>query len=238
MTKKTALQLIATVALAAGFIGVSGVGANAATTDDATNKQTTDATVSLTAGDGGDGAHSGTIKLVTAPNMVFGPALSEDGKTGGTPITGASQTIKASSLTASKNSSNELPTGVTAQPGDVTVVNAGSTDPWNVTVQASDFTGTGTTATDKTLLGATINLKGSAVSANGNTDNAAIAAQPAVTAGGDAVQVLSATAGNGIGTWANRLTTDSDLTIQGGNSAGTYASTLTWTIADTASTQA
>ncbi|WP_407889207.1 WxL domain-containing protein [Levilactobacillus sp. N40-8-2] len=229
MTKKT-LQLIATVALAAGF-GFTTVTANAAT--DGTDNQTTTATVGLTAGDGGSGAHSGSIKLVAAPDMVFGPDT-------GTAITGAAQTITASSLTTSATSSNESATGadkVTVGAGDVAVVNAGSEDPWTVTVKADNFVKDGDTST--TLLGAKINFAGAVATNNDDvTAKAAVAAAPSITAGGDGATVLSATAGNGIGTWMNRLTKDTNLSIAGGNSAGTYKSNLTWTIADTASTQA
>ncbi|MCT4487848.1 WxL domain-containing protein [Levilactobacillus parabrevis] len=238
MTKKT-LQLIATVALAAGF-GFTTVTANADTTDasSSSNSQTTTATVGLTAPTTDpDGPHSGQIQLVAAPDLVFGDA------TKGTEITGAQQTISATSLKTNAKSTSALAANADKYPGvkdgDVAVVNPGTSDSWTVTVQAANFVKSGTT--DTNLLGATINFKGGAETTNADPaakTKAAIAEQPNVVAGGDAATILSATSGNGVGTWMNRLTTDTNLSISGGNVAGTYASDLTWTVANTPSTQA
>lgn len=231
MTKKTALQLIATVALAAGFIGVSGVTANAADTD-ATNEQTTQATVGLTAGDG-TGTHSGSVELTAAPDLAFGSHE----------ITGA-----ADSFTIAPNAgitTNGGSTNKDSAAGNVEVVNKGSETGWNVTVAASPFTDS---SSNKTLLGSSIELVGSV--ATTNTDG--IETNPATINGKDqqattvvtpaaesakAETVLTADANNGLGTWQNKIST-ARLNIAGGNSAGTYASTLTWTIADTPYTQA
>ncbi|KRL95722.1 WxL domain-containing protein [Levilactobacillus hammesii] len=235
MTKKTALQLIATVALAAGFIGVSGVSANAATTDAGASQSTT-ATVGLTAGTTDpEGPHSGSIQLIAAPDMVFGPA-------DGTKITGAAQTIKAGSFTTNADSTIKSTTTTldpniikAVEPSDVAVNNPGTDDAWSVTVKADNFTKT--TGDKGNLLGAVINFDGAAATANGDVKvNPAVAAKPAVTAGGDAVEILSATNGNGVGTWMNRLSNDTNLSINAGNTQGTYTSNLTWTITNTPAT--
>lgn len=238
MTKKTALQLIATVALAAGFIGVSGVTANAADTD----SQSTTATVGLTAGTTDpEGPHAGAVQLIAAPDITFG-----SDKADGTPITGGTQTIKSPAFTTNADStvikSTDLDQSIkdAVKSSDVAVNNPGTTDPWTVTVKADNFTKTndikeGETA--PTLLGAVINFDG--VVASGNKDTAtkaAVAAKPAVTAGGDAETILSADSGNGVGTWMNRLSNDTNLSIAAGNVAGTYSSNLTWTIANTVAT--
>lgn len=229
MTKKT-LQLLATLALAAGF-GFTTVTANAADTTDTNDSQTTTATVGLTAGTTDPtGPHSGAVRLVAAPDLVFGD------KTDGTTITGASQTINATSITTNASSSNNTATGndhVTVQPSDVAVVNPGTEVSWQVSVQADNFVKTDDTST--TLLGAQINFKGAAATNNNNADvsvKPAIAATPTINAGGAADTILSATKGNGVGTWMNRLTNDTNLTIAGGNVAGTYTSNLTWTISN------
>ncbi|UIF29296.1 WxL domain-containing protein [Levilactobacillus brevis] len=225
MTKKT-LQLIATLALAAGF-GFTTVTANAADTNDS---QTTNATVGLTAGTTDpDGPHNGAVRLVAAPDLVFGD------KTKGTPITGATQTIKATSITTNANSSNNSATDankVTIDPSDVAVVDPGTGNGWSVSVKADNFVKDDATSTN--LLGATINFKGAVATNNTNaSENPAVAATPAVIAGGDSATILSAAKGNGVGTWMNRLTNDTDLTIAGGNVAGNYTSNLTWTIGNT-----
>lgn len=226
MTKKT-LQLIATLALAAGF-GFTTVTANAA--DTTNDSQTTNATVGLTAGTTDPtGPHSGAVRLVAAPDLVFGDA------TDGTQITGASQTINATSITTNASSSNNAATGddhVTVQPSDVAVVNPGTTDAWQVDVKADNFVKTGDTST--TLLGAQINFKGSVATNNADASvKPAIAATPTINAGGASATILSATNDNGSGTWMNRLSNDTNLTIAGGNVAGTYTSNLTWTISNT-----
>lgn len=230
MTKKT-LQLIATLALAAGF-GLTTVTANAA---DTTDSQTTNATVGLTAGTTDpDGPHSGAVRLVAAPDLVFGD------KTDGTPITGAAQTINASSITTNANSSNVTTTDdnkVAIEDSDVAVVNPGTSDAWKVDVKADNFVKTGATST--TLLGAKINFNGAVATNNADASvNPAVAASPAITAGGASDTILSAANGSGVGTWMNRLTKDTNLTIAGGNVAGTYTSNLTWTISNTPETTA
>lgn len=232
MTKKT-LQLIATLALAAGF-GLTTVTANADDTT-STDSQKTTATVGLTAGTTDpDGPHSGSVRLVAAPDLIFGDAAK------GTPITGAAQTINATSIKTNANSSNNNATDankVTIQPSDVAVVNPGTSDAWKVDVKADNFVKTGATST--TLLGATINFKGAVATNNDDASlNPAVAATPAVTAGGDSATILSAANGSGVGTWMNRLTNDTDLTIAGGNVAGDYTSNLTWTISNTPETTA
>ncbi|WP_341780137.1 WxL domain-containing protein [Levilactobacillus sp. HBUAS70063] len=230
MTKKT-LQLIATLALAAGF-GFTTVTANAA---DSTDNQTTTATVGLTAGTTDPtGPHSGAVRLVAAPDLVFGD------KTDGTTITGASQTINATSITTNASSSNNTATGndkVVIEDGDVAVVNPGTTDAWKVDVKADNFVKTGDTST--TLLGAQIHFNGDVATNNDDVNvKPAVAASPTAIAGGEAVTILSATNGNGAGTWMNRLTKDTNLTIAGGNVAGSYTSNLTWTISNTPETTA
>ncbi|NLR31804.1 WxL domain-containing protein [Levilactobacillus tujiorum] len=234
MTKKTALQLIATVALAAGFIGVSGVTANAADTD----SQSTTATVGLTAGTTDpDGPHAGAVQLIAAPDLVFGDA------TKGTTITGGAQSIAATSLTTNATSTSLTSTNLDStvkaavKDGDVAVNNPGTDDGWTVSVQAANFTKT--TGDKADLLGAVINFKGAVASGNSDaTTKPAVAATPSVTAGGPSATILSATNGNGVGTWMNRLTKDTNLDIAAGNTQGTYTSNLTWTIANTPSTQA
>lgn len=236
MTKKT-LQLIATVALAAGF-GFTTVTANAATGDTTgSDSQSTTATVGLTAPTTDpEGPHSGQIQLVAAPDLVFGDA------TKGTEITGAQQNIPATSLKTNATSTSKLATGTDAdkysgiQDGDVAVVNPGTSDAWTVTVQAANFIKSDDK--DTNLLGATINFKGGLATTNSDQTKAPLLAEPSVIAGGSAETILSATSGNGVGTWMNRLTTATDLSISGGNVAGTYASDLTWTVANTPSTQA
>lgn len=235
MTKKT-LQLIATVALAAGF-GFTTVTANADDTATTPDPTTTHATVGLTAANGGG---AGSIKLVAAPDIQFGDANATDKKSA--TITGAKQSIKALSFTTVAAKDNPLEN---LDSSDIAVVNAGSEDPWTVTVQAADFVKDGDTSTK--LLGAKIHFDGNAVTQNNpiegtNLGDATVkpaeANNATVTAGNAGETILSATAGNGIGTWMNRLTTDTNLEIAGGNVAGSYTSELTWTIGDTPSTQA
>jgi len=234
MTKKT-LQLIATVALAAGF-GFTTVTANA----DDTNSQSTDASVTLTPGDG-TGTHDGAVSLTAAPDLAFG-THKVTGKADNFDIT------SGSGITTNNGSTNK-----DAKGGAVEVVNSGSDAGWNVTVAASDFTDKTDPSNVKTLLGATIDLKGTPETDNadvdGKTDNtlkpatigiaaAGVGATTTVTPGeANAVPVLTAAAGNGYGTWRNQIN-DATLNIAGGNAAGTYSSSLTWTIANTPSTQA
>jgi len=231
MTKKTALQLIATVALAAGFIGASGVSANAATTDttDATNFQKTQATVGLTAGTvDPDGPQAGGVQLIAAPEIDFGT----------TKVTGATQTIQADSFTTAANSSVKSDSTTLSadiikavKDGDVAVNNPGNDTPWKVTVQAANFTNTDSTATNAPkLLGAKINFVGSLYTPDSSNANLASAVPATAVAGDAAVPVLSASKGNGVGVWMNRLSKDTNLSIDGGNVAGTYKSELTWTI--------
>jgi len=236
MTKKT-LQLIATVALAAGF-GFTTVTANADDTTTTPDPTTTHATVGLTAANGGG---AGSIKLVAAPDITFGDKDSTAADKSAT-ITGAKQSINALSFTTVAAKDNPLEN---LDSSDIAVVNAGSEDPWTVTVQAADFVKTGDTSTK--LLGAKIHFDGAAVTQNNPIDGTnlgdatvkpAEANNATVTAGSAGETILSATAGNGIGTWMNRLTTNTNLEIAGGNVAGSYTSELTWTIGDTPSTQA
>lgn len=230
MTKKT-LQLIATVALAAGF-GFTTVTANADTTD---NQQSTNASVTLTPGSG-SGVHDGAVELTAAPDLAFGSHE----------VTGKADTFKITPAAGITNGSSS--TNTAAKAGDVEVVNSGSDAGWNVTVAASNFTDSSDTTNVKTLLGATIDLNGTPATDNaaGNTVKpatigSAAAGATAVTTvtpgAANGVPVLNAAANNGYGTWQNRIS-DATLNIAGGNAAGEYSSTLTWTIANTPSTQA
>ncbi|WP_395321421.1 WxL domain-containing protein [Levilactobacillus parabrevis] len=231
MTKKT-LQLIATVALAAGF-GFTTVTANADETTTADNTQKTNASVTLTPGTG-TGIHDGAVELTAAPDLTFGTHE----------VTGKADSFKitpAAGITNGESSTNKA-----AKAGDVEVVNSGSDAGWNVTVAATPFTDK--TDSSKVLLGSTIALNGTPATDNGSGVNVkpatigsaapGAAAVTTVTPGAaNAATVLNATAGNGYGTWQNRIS-DASLNIAGGNAAGEYSSTLTWTIANTPSTQA
>jgi len=230
MTKKTALQLIATVALAAGFIGVSGVSANAATTADSVseNTQTTQATVGLTAGTTDpDGPHSGQISLTSAPDIDFG----------------STNTIKPGLLSLNGTfGKSDASTDKTANANSVTVNNPGVTDTWNVNVSASAFKNTDPNVTDSAanaqLIGAQIDFEG----ALGTTNAAGVGKNPAIAnqaftldASGAATSqsVLHADInGYGVGTWTNDFS-KATLQVPAGQVAGTYASTLTWTISNT-----
>jgi len=225
MTKKT-LQLIATVALAAGF-GFTTVTANAATEDTATaESQTTHATVGLTAGTTDpDGPHAGQIALTSAPDIDFG----------------TTNEIKPTQLNLNGTfGQSTASTDKTAKANSVTVVNPGVTDTWNVAVTASAFKNTDSSATAAAsqLIGAKIDFAGSL----GTTNAAGVEKNPAVanqaftldaTGAQTSQNVLHADEhGYGVGTWTNDFS-KATLQVPAGQVAGTYESTLTWTISNT-----
>lgn len=229
MTKKT-LQLIATVALAAGF-GFTTVTANAA--DTGTDSQSTTATVGLTAGTTDpDGPHSGSIALTSAPDIDFGKT----------------NEIKPTELNlAGTFAKNAGSTDQTANANSVTVNNPGVTDTWSVSVAASAFKNTDTSvaadAANSQLIGAKIAFAGKV----GTTNAAGITKNPAIanenftldaTGAQTSQPVLHAdTNGYGVGTWTNDFSS-ATLQVPAGQVAGTYASTLTWTISNTPATVA
>lgn len=139
------------------------------------------------------------------------PSASDFPSTG---LTGAQQTIHA----------NLASWGV----DDATGSGAG----WHVTFQASQFTGTGITLPASSLV-----LTAPAVAPNGVNAAGPPVLQGATFTldGGSAVPVVHALAGTGQGGWsmtqANSAGGDLALTIPANAAAGTYTSTLTFTLA-------
>ncbi|MCH4008576.1 WxL domain-containing protein [Companilactobacillus sp.] len=113
----------------------------------------------------------------------------------------------------------------------ITVVDAGVGQGWNVQVS-------GTTFDDKaqslSLKGAVLTLNGTVGSEDAANQSGAPTTQ-SVAINTDAQPIFTATTGNGVGTWNNKFNAGDEtakLAIPDGNVAGTYVSTLTWTLTD------
>lgn len=227
MTTKT-LQVLASVALVAG-LGLTTVTAHA---DKAGTTGTQDTTAKVTldsngAGDNGnngngdgDGSNvAGSLAITSAPDVTFANGTL-DGKTAldldGTFVKGANSWKDA---------------GL----GAVAVVDPGTASGWQVQVSNTAMTNdvAGTTGAAASIQGGTINYKGAKVSSlDSGTDNGAVLDTDALalpTAGTSNVKVYNAPKGAGVGTWLDTFST-ADLTVPAGNAAGSYTSTLTWTL--------
>lgn len=113
----------------------------------------------------------------------------------------------------------------------ITVVNPGKNSGWNVTVKGSNFVGSdGTTE----LKGALLTLNGVVSPADTGNQSVAPTTGSVVVSDQDA-PIFTAAANAGLGTWLNTYTAgdnSANLHIPAGNTAGSYTSTLTWTLAD------
>ncbi|MFC6290401.1 WxL domain-containing protein [Levilactobacillus angrenensis] len=230
MTKKT-LQLLASVALVAG-LGMTTVTANAADVTADSGSVDTTAKVTLNAGDSstdgngdGDGGNvAGALAITSAPDVDFGSGT----------LNGTSDTTLTGTIANGTNSHNDE-----ATPGAVTVVDPGTASGWNVQVSNSQMVNTadGATGAAKSIAGGTFTY-GGAVLTGSTTDNAAVQDATSVkfdTAGTANQNVFHAEAGNGVGTWANTYKS-ANLVVPAGNAAGSYESTLTWTLTNTPET--
>ncbi|MFC6275478.1 WxL domain-containing protein [Levilactobacillus tangyuanensis] len=204
MTKKT-LQLMATLALAAG-IGFSGVTAHAAEGETpAPGTTTTQATVELKPGDGGTGG-VGSISLEKAPGASFSDKLN-----------GTTQVLGDAAFTE-----------------DSLVVNdKGSGTGWTVHVNSSAFkdtdNGSVMKASEMAFLTPVVGTVTGEDSASGHptaSGDIKFASQ-----GSEDMLVFSAAKDAGVGQWAAKYTKP-QFTVAGGNKAGNYASTLTWTLSN------
>lgn len=219
MTKKT-LQLLASVALVAGM-GFASI--TTASADTSTGTASTTGNVSLTAGetDPENPGDAGGITLKAVPFITV-PA---------TEIDGTDQEI-AATVDATAKSGDKA--------GKVQVVNAGHKSDWTVqvastafksdadTMNASTLTmGTATVAPEATDNTTTLpSLVNSAISFNTGEDNAN---QDVVGA------TYDTDTKEGVGTF-NTTYAGTKLNLKAGNVAGDYASTLTWTLTNTPST--
>lgn len=113
----------------------------------------------------------------------------------------------------------------------ITVSNPGLATGWNVTVAGTAFQNADAT---QQLKGAELTLNGVVSPGDGTlSDNPATTGQ--ITINDQAQSIFTAAANHGIGTWLNTYSAQDDsakLAIPGGNQAGSYTSTLTWTLAD------
>jgi len=108
----------------------------------------------------------------------------------------------------------------------IKVTNPGNTEGWSVSVSGTDFTDK-----TKTLKGAVLSFKDAEVSADdtANVSNHPTSSQVDVNA--DNQTILGANADEGIGKFTAGYTKENvQLLVPAGNSAGSYSSTLTWTL--------
>ena len=118
----------------------------------------------------------------------------------------------------------------------------GTSEGWNLTVQAAPFTTSGLLGAETSLPGATLTFTGGEAVSRINPLLAPTVSDPIeVETNNEATQVATATPGQGVGSWAIRwlkeegLTTDSkvELTVpEAAASTGEHTSTLTWTLTD------
>jgi len=194
----------------------------------------------------------GVATLLATP--VVGNAADTDPAqgttTGSTTATVGLEQDDTQLLTLVKVPSFNFGTGVKigAQPLDLTateavdpvqVSNPGLASGWNVKVEGTDFKNgdTSTNTANPTLKGAQLILSAGKVAADdsGNTTTGPTSKDATIApneAGKyDPQQVFTAQEGNGIGVWNNQYAqTDAHLLIPSGNVAGSYTSTLTWTL--------
>lgn len=241
MTKKT-LQLLASAALVAG-LGFTTVTANAATTDAQSGNVSTTAKVTLNAGDSSTGDNgdsdggnvAGALAITSAPDVTFGT-----GTLDGTTATTLDGTIA--------NGADSHDTNAAA--GAVTVVDPGTASGWNVQVSNTAMINDLNSDTDKTndVSGAAASIAGGSFTyggaiLTGSTDGNAAVQDTSTgsnsatsvkfdTAGTPNQNIFHADKGDGVGTWANTYKTAS-LVVPAGNAAGSYTSTLTWTLTNT-----
>ncbi|MFD1410588.1 WxL domain-containing protein [Lapidilactobacillus gannanensis] len=201
------MALLAVLALSTFSTGIT---ATQAATGDTTNEVAdgTKANINLTTDptDPDNPRDTGSIILKSAPTIEFGTQV----------LTGATKTYDADT-----------------NPTDpIKVINPGFTSGWTVTVAASDFKNADGS---KTLNGAQLTLDAGTVA---NADPVDTKTDGVSSTGlklnSSAAPVFDATAGNGIGTFTSTYTkTQAHLTVPSTATADSYASTLTWTIANT-----
>lgn len=201
MTKKT-LQLIATAALVAGF-ALPAITANADTA--ASTSSSTTAKVTLDPADTTTGA--GGIELTSVPNIDF-----SNHKLDGTNLDLSGTTDK-----------------------QVQVVNPGIASGWHIQVSNSPMQnadGATLMASTMTLTGGDANISTENKDGNGAQD---LSGKPTFnnlslnTEKSDNIDVASAAAGEGLGTW-DMAYTNAKMAVNARNVAGAYTSTLTWTL--------
>lgn len=234
MTKKT-LQLLASVALVAG-LGMTTVTANAADVTADSGSVDTTAKVTLNAGDSStdgngdsDGGNvAGALAITSAPDVDFGSGS----------LNGTDDTTLTGKIANGTDSHDKQ-----AAAGAVTVVDPGTATGWNVQVSNTQMINTDETATGaaKSIAGGTFTYGGADLNGS-TTDNAAVQDFSTLsgekdsvqfnTAGTDNQNIFHADAGNGVGTWANTYK-NANLVVPAGNAAGSYESTLTWTLTNT-----
>lgn len=234
MTKKT-LQLLASAALVAG-LGFTTVTANAATTDAQSGNVSTTAKVTLNPGDSstgdngdGDGGNvAGALAITSAPDVNFGTGT----------LDGSTATTLDGTITNGADSHDKNAAG-----GAVTVVDPGTASGWNVQVSntqmvnddkdatgaAASIAGGSFTYGEAALTGSTTANKAVQDTSTGSNSATSVKFD---TAGTDNQNIFHADKGNGVGTWANTYKTAS-LVVPAGNAAGSYTSTLTWTLTNT-----
>ncbi|KRN01529.1 hypothetical protein FD13_GL000992 [Levilactobacillus senmaizukei DSM 21775 = NBRC 103853] len=205
MTKKT-LQLMATLALAAG-IGFSGVTAHAAEGETpAPANTTTEASVSLTAGDDGDGGGSvGGIKLMEAPATAVAGQLD-----------GTTQTLKDTAFVKDTLKVNDQGTGTG----------------WTVHLSSTPFAGKDKEGKDIALKASQLSFLSPKVSAVDSENHTAAPSASGIvleSAGNSDQLVFSAAKDAGVGQWAAKYQA-AQVKVAAGNKAGDYSSTLTWSL--------
>jgi len=240
MTKKT-LQLLASAALVAG-LGFTTIQANASATTN-TGSQDTTAKVTLSSkgagdngnngnGDGDGGNVAGSLAITSAPDVTF-----SDGK--GNVLDGKTALDLTGTFAKGANSWKD------AELGAVTVVDPGTASGWKVQVSNTALTNDLNTDADKTndvagaaatIQGGNINFTGAKVASTDSTNPAGATADAdnisLATAGTQNKPVYNAKLGAGVGTWTDTFS-GADLTVPSGNAAGSYTSTLTWTLTNT-----
>lgn len=110
----------------------------------------------------------------------------------------------------------------------VEVKNPGNTSGWHVGVSATAFQ---TSAKTSTLRGAALTFEKGNVTAVDTSNASKAPTATGVTLNTDSQAILSADAEEGIGIFRMSHTEDQvSLAVPAGNSAGSYSSTLTWTL--------
>ncbi|MFC6261361.1 WxL domain-containing protein [Levilactobacillus fujinensis] len=224
MTKKT-LQLLATAALVAGF-GFTTVTANAATTS--TGKDTTaTATLNTPKPDTTDPGDAGGIKLVTVPNIDFGTATLD---------ASSDLTLDTSKVPAGTDKDGNA-TGVQGSiDNPVQVKNAGFSTGWIVQVSTADamkdagkthqLTGAQMVLNPGALTSTNVGADGTTVDSTTGAPTTQVVKLNGGAANG--VQtVMSAAAGDGMGTW-NEAFTNATISIPSQTVAGVYTANLNW----------
>lgn len=110
--------------------------------------------------------------------------------------------------------------------GAIKVTNPGNDSGWSVQVNASDFADG-----SKTLRGAKLTFANGTTTADDEQNASKLPTSPDVTLNTSNQTIVTADAEEGIGHFTTTHTQDNvSLLVPAGNSAGAYASTLTWTL--------